>query len=114
MQLALQSGKIFIASKAIDFRAGIDGLCALVIEDMQQNPNSGLYIFYNKHLDKLKILGWHNNGFVMVYKRLESGKFFLRTNGEQIQLNAEQLKWLLTGVDWRLLSSVECKNNDYF
>jgi len=114
VKLSLQSEKIFIASKAIDFRRGIDGLCTLIIEDMQQNPNNGIYLFYNKDCNKVKILGWHNNGFVMVYKRLESGKFFIRTNGDKVEINPEQLNWLLIGVDWKLLSRVECKNNAYF
>jgi transposase len=114
MKLSLQSEKIFIASKAVDFRRGVDGLCALVIEDLQQSPNSGVYIFYNRRLDKVKVLGWHNNGFMMIYKRLESGKFFVRTQGDNIQINSEQLNWLLVGVDWRLLSNIECKNNAYF
>lgn len=110
----MQSDKIFIASKAVDFRRGIDGLCALVIEELKQNPNSGVYIFYNRSFNKVKILSWHNNGFVMVYKRLESGKFFVRTNGEKLQINSDQLNWLLIGVDWKLLSHEECKNNAYF
>lgn len=114
MKISMQSEKIFIASKAVDFRSGIDGLCALVVEDMKQNPNSGIYIFYNKVFNKVKILGWHNNGFVMVYKRLESGKFFVRTNGDNLQINSDQLNWLLIGVDWKLLSHAEAKNNTYF
>ena len=104
MKIAMQSDKIFIASRAVDFRRGIDGLCALVIEDLKQNPNSGIYIFYNRSFNKVKILGWHNNGFVLVYKRLECGKFFVRTNGEKLQINSDQLNWLLIGVDWKLLS----------
>lgn len=110
----MQSDKIFIASKAVDFRRGIDGLCALVIEELKQNPNSGIYVFYNMNFNKVKVLGWHNNGFVMVYKRLESGKFFVRTNGEKLQINSDQLNWLLIGVDWKLLFEGECNNNTYF
>jgi len=114
MKIALQSEQIFIASKAVDFRFGIDGLCALIVEDMKQSPSSGVYIFYNKSFNRIKIVGWHNNGFVMVYKRLESGKFFVRTNGNNLQINSEQLNWLLIGVDWKLLSGEECKIDTYF
>lgn len=114
MKVALQSEKIFIASCAVDLRRGIDGLCALVVEDMHHNPNSGIYIFYNKSFNKVKILGWHNNGFIIIYKRLERGKFFVRTNGDNLEINSDQLNWLLIGVDWKLLSHVECKNDAYF
>jgi len=114
MEIALQSEKIFIADKPIDFRRAIDGLCALVVEELQKDPSKGIYIFYNKSLDRVKILGWHRNGFVMLYKRLESGKFFVRCDSDNLQINAEQLNWLLIGVDWRLLSSRESNINTYF
>jgi transposase len=114
MEITLQSKKIFIASKPIDFRKAIDGLCALVVDELQKEPSEGIYIFYNKSLDRIKILGWHRNGFVLLYKRLESGKFFVRTDGDNLQINSEQLNWLLIGVDWKLLSGRECKINAYF
>ena len=115
MEIALQAEKIFIANKPIDFRRAIDGLCAAVVEDMDKNPSEGIYIFYNRGLDRVKILGWHKNGFVMLYKRLEKGKFILHAqeNGN-LQINSKQLSWLLTGVDWRLLSEGECKIDAYF
>ena len=49
-----KSEKIFIASKAVDFRFGIDGLCELIVEDMKQSPSSGLYLFYNKSFNNKK------------------------------------------------------------
>jgi len=114
MKITLESEKILIANKAVDFRRGVNGLSALVVEDMKQNPNSGLYVFYNKRLDRVKILGWHNNGFVMIYKRLETGKFFIRAEKDNIKIDPEQLNWLLIGVDWRLMRNTESKNNAYF
>lgn len=114
MEIALQSEKIFIASKAVDFRSAIDGLSAIIVEDMNLKPQEGIYIFYNKNMNRIKILGWHKNGFILIYKRLERGKFFVQTNCDNLQINAEQLSWLLSGVDWRLLSNTKCKYNTYF
>ncbi len=115
MEITLQSDKIYIADKPVDFRKSIDGLSALVIEELQKNPGEGVYIFYSKSLNRIKILSWHRNGFVMIYKRLESGKFFVRYNGENnLEINSEQLNWLLIGVDWRLLSGGENNINTYF
>ena len=114
MKITLQSETIYLANKPIDFRKAVNGLCVSVVEDMQKNPGDGIYIFYNKNLDRVKILGWHSNGYVMVYKRLEKGKFFVRVKGDNIQINSDQLNWLLAGVDWRLLSGkVACESNDY-
>lgn len=115
MEITLQSEKIYIASKAVDFRKSIDGLASIVVEEMQNKPSEGVYIFYNKSLNRLKILGWHRNGFVLVYKRLESGKFFVRYgNDNNLEINSEQLNWLLIGLDWKLLSGGENKINSYF
>jgi transposase len=113
MEIAMQSEKIYIANTHVDFRRSIDGLCALIVE-MQKDPSKGIYIFYNKNLNRIKILGWHRNGFALIYKRLESGKFFVRVDGDNLQINSEQLNWLLIGVDWKLLSNTECKINTYF
>lgn len=109
MKIKLEAEQIFIADKPIDFRKSIDGLCILVSDELKKEPSKGIYIFYNKHLNRIKILGWHKNGFVMVYKRLERGKFFLNCGEEDLQINSEQLSWLLTGIDWKLLSNSECK-----
>ena len=43
MKIAIQSEKIFIASHAVDFRHGIDGLCTLVVENMQQNLKNNYF-----------------------------------------------------------------------
>jgi transposase len=113
MEITFGAEEVYVAEKAIDFRAGINTLCALVVDNMQKEPGKGIYVFYNKSLDRLKVLGWHRNGFVMLSKRLESGKFFIKSD-DNLQLNAEQLNWLLIGVDWQLLSGGECKNDTYF
>jgi transposase len=113
MEIALRSNKIYIANNPVDFRKSIDGLCALVIEEMQQKPSDGIYIFYNKHFNCLKILGWHRNGFTLIHKRLENGKFFVRTDNE-IGINSDQLNMLLIGINWRLLTHEECKINTHF
>ena len=113
MEIAFGADEVYVADKAIDFRAGINSLCALVVEYMQKEPSKGIYVFYNRHHDRLKILGWHRNGFVMLSKRLERGRFFIKS-GDNLQLSPDQLNWLLIGVDWQLMSGGECKFNTYF
>jgi transposase len=54
----------------------MDGLSVLVKEVLEQNPLSGqLFVFINRRRDKLKILLWEKNGFVIWYKRLEEHRF---------------------------------------
>ena len=68
MEITLQAEKIYLANKYVDFRKSINGLCALVVEEMQKEPGKGIYIFYNKNLDRIKVLGWHRNGFALIIR----------------------------------------------
>ena len=97
---------VYLHRAPIDMRRQIDGLSALVVGAMQHNPLSGsLFVFINKKRNKLKILMWERNGFVVWYKRLEKEKFFwpVRLNEAVVTLTSEQLNWLLDGYDvWRM------------
>jgi transposase len=67
---------IYVAGKAVDFRKSINGLTALVIEQFSSPVNDGsVYVFYNRHCDRVKCLFWDKNGFVLYHKRLERGRF---------------------------------------
>lgn len=103
MKLYLQAEKILVANKAIDFRKSVDGLCTLIVEEYRELPQEGLYVFYNKDRNRIKIIGYQNNGFVLIYKRLEEGKFFVELSEEKITINRQQLEWLMLGVNWKIL-----------
>jgi len=67
---------IYVCSNPIDMRRAIDGLCIAIKDHLQSDPQSeSLYVFYNNSRDKVKALYWDKNGFVMIYKRLEKGRF---------------------------------------
>ena len=107
MQLKLSSPKIWFYSAAIDFRKSIDGLVSLIHGQMLQNPAEGIYVFSNRQKDKLKILAWHGNGFVLLYKRLECGKFTIPddSNTQSVMLDEKQLSWVLAGLDWNKMTN---------
>lgn len=108
MQLKLSGKEILLAQEAVDFRKAIDGLCGL-IKGIEAEK---IYIFYNKARNKLKILGWHRNGFILLYKRLEKRKFVI---GRNKRLDAQQLSWLLAGLDWEEMSNWgELKYKDFY
>ena len=115
MHIDFKAEKIWLSAQAVDFRKAITGLCAIVVEDLYSDPGDGVYIFYNKARNRLKILGWHGNGFVLVYKRLEKGRFTVDCSGGKLTINQQQLNWLLAGMDWQLLGSWDKANfRDYF
>lgn len=102
MQLMLQAKKIWFYREAVDFRKSIDGLVSLLDSEINIDPTAGIFIFCNRHKDKLKILAWHGNGFVLLYKRLEKGKFtaLSTSNDQTVVLDSKELSWLLAGLDW--------------
>lgn len=102
MQLTLSARKIWFYSDAVDFRKSIDGLVCLVRTQMNINPTEGVFIFRNRSKDKVKILAWHGNGFVLLYKRMERGKFTIISDqaASSVTLDEQQLSWLLAGLDW--------------
>jgi len=114
MKMYLESKKIYLSNQAIDFRKSINGLCAAVIEQLEEEPGEGLYIFYNKRRNKLKILSRHINGFILIYKKLDKGTFFIEASEEKIKINRQQLDWLLLGTDWKLLGANQKKFSNYF
>ena len=74
MQLQLYGKKMWLYRSSIDFRGSIDKLSYLISNNLKQNPQAGIYLFFNRGRDKIKGLSWHKNGFVLFYKRLETGR----------------------------------------
>jgi transposase len=103
MQLQLYGRQIWVCRKPIDFRQSLDGLSSLIRLELNHNPQEGIYIFYNRHRDRLKCLSWHKNGFILLYKRLEQGKFCFKFNSATgvMEMNHQELSWLLAGLEWQ-------------
>lgn len=97
------SVRIYFATGLVDMRNGIDGLRAVVEQVLKKNPDEGhLFVFVGKGKDKLKILFWDRNGYVLYFKRLEKGRFQLPVADERrtrVQMEAAQLAMLLDGID---------------
>lgn len=83
-------------------RKSFDSLRGLVINDLDQNPDNGtVYIFINKVRNKAKLLHWQSGGFMLYYKRLESGTFELPeydTEVGSLALSYAQLILLIDGI----------------
>jgi transposase len=97
--------KVYLACGATDMRKSIDGLAAEVAEVLQADPfSSHLFIFCNRGRDRLKVLAWERNGFWLCYRRLERERFRWPRPDPQasaIEISAQQLRWLLDGLDWQ-------------
>lgn len=91
---------IYIYNGHIDFRKQVNGLVGLVVDEMSKSPNDGsLYVFRNRQRNKLKVLVWDRNGFVLGYKRLEKGHFdFPKVSLGVITISKEELVMLVSGM----------------
>lgn len=98
--------RVYLHRAPVDMRKQIDGLAILAKEVIQQEPTSGaVFGFINLRRNKLKLLVWERNGFIVWYKRLERDKFHWPRRSDEvvITLTGEQLNWLLDGYDvWRM------------
>lgn len=101
--------RVYISATPVDFRRQIDGLALIVQETLQLNPFSAhLFVFTNRQHDKLKALYYHHNGFILLYKRLEKGRFRWPTaSAEQpLCVSLRELQWLIEGGDIQQMAPV--------
>jgi transposase len=101
MQLTIQAPSILLCTRPVDFRRAIDGLLDIVLSDLNVDPRTNIFIFHNRGRDKIKVLAWHKNGFVLLLKRLEKGRFFNKANDAGlVNMTPQQLSWLIAGLNW--------------
>ena len=95
--------KLYLASKPVDFRKGMDGLAAIVKNEFELDPfNGAIFTFRAKRADRMKIIVWDGTGLVMTYKRIEGRGFVLpRMSDGVISINRSQFEALLEGLDWQ-------------
>jgi transposase len=94
--------RVYLASQPVDMRAGHDGLFAIV-KSWDLDPFSGhLFAFIGKRGDRAKVLVWHRGGFLLLYKRLEKGRFRIpkvQPGTRTAVLDGTGLAMLLDGID---------------
>lgn len=93
--------KVYIACGYTDLRYGIDGLATLVKNKFELDPFQAntLFLFCGRRKDRLKGLLWEGDGFLLLYKRLEAGKFrWPRNVCEVKKITPQQYRWLMEGL----------------
>jgi len=102
---SLGSARYFLYREPTDIRKSFDGLCGLVSSRLGQNPMSGdVFIFINKPRNRMKLLKWEPGGFVLFYKRLESGTFELPVVQKSTQsqtIDYGELAMMITGISMK-------------
>jgi transposase len=92
--------RIVVAIEPVDFRKGIDGLCAVCRDKLCSDPFSGtVFVFVNKSRKALRLLIYDGQGFWLCHKRLSKGRFVWNFTGKLRSLAARQLQLLLWNSD---------------
>lgn len=92
---------VYIACGKTDMRKSIDGLAAMVQSRYKLDPYSkSIFLFCGGKADRIKILMWEGDGFVLLYKRLESGRFRWPRKADEVKpLTWKEFTWLMQGLD---------------
>ena len=107
----------YIACGYTDLRRGIDGLAQIVALQYgyEINENS-LFLFCGRRTDRIKALWFSGDGFVLLYKRLNNGRFqWPRSKDELKLLTPQSFRWLMEGLSVeqkRVIKKV--RNKDMF
>lgn len=94
---------IYIVCGYTDMRKSIDGLCAVIQDQLQLNPSeSSLFLFCGRRCDRIKVLLKEPDGYVQIYKRLAAkyGRYrWPRNESEVRDLSWREFDWLMSGLD---------------
>jgi len=93
LQLTPQS-RSFLATPPVDFRKGIDGLCAVCRHTLGENPLAGaVSVFRNRSATALQLSCYDGQGFWLLMQRLSQGRFtwWPTTLDARVPLSAPEL-----------------------
>ena len=100
--------QIYIVCGYTDLRSGIDTLASVINSRTGNLPYvpDTLYLFCGRKADRIKGLVWEQDGFLLLYKRIDDGRFCWPNCDDDVrELSIQQLRWLLEGL------SIDQKNS---
>lgn len=92
--------KVYIACGKTDLRLGVDGLATLIQSQFGMNAlqEQVLFLFCGIKKDRIKGLLWEGDGFVLLYKRIENGRFQWPRNSQEVkEMTAQEYQQLMSG-----------------
>jgi transposase len=90
----------YVCAEPVDMRRSIDGLAQLIEPVFAADPFSGqVYVFLGKRRNRVKLLWWDRNGFFLLYKRIERGRFPKPAELARRGLSIAELMAFLEGID---------------
>jgi len=108
--------QVFVSLEPIDFRKGLHGLLTLITSVFNQPAQgSHMFLFRDRTGRKIKAIYWDENGFMLLYKILSTGKFqFPKLKNGEMQLDRLQLECLLAGMQFIKNNSINTDSYSIF
>jgi len=93
--------RIYVATGATDMRLSFDGLYALAVGQLKEDPRTGhLFLFSNKRRDRMKVLFFDGNSLWVCARRMEKGRLHWPCSADgRVQLTREEFALLIGGID---------------
>ena len=107
----------YIACGYTDMRKQIDGLAAVVeLQFGKKLDETAVFLFCGRRTDRIKALWFSGDGFVLMYKRLNNGRFqWPRSKDELKLLTPQSFRWLMEGLSVEQKKVIKkVKNKDMF
>ena len=104
----------YVACGYTDLRRGIDGLASIVMQQYGTSlDEESLFLFCGRKTDRLKALYYSGDGYILLYKRLNNGRFqWPRSEAELRKLDAQSFRWLMEGLEIEQKRAIR-KQNEY-
>ena len=94
---------VYIITGRTDMRKSINGLCAIIMEQLKEEPNDhSIYLFCGRRCDRIKVLLREPDGYVLLYKRLDvvKGRYRWPRNSSEVKpITWQQFDWLMSGLE---------------
>jgi transposase len=104
----------FLYRNPVDIRNSFDGLSGLIQNELGRDPLSGeVFIFMNKRRNQVKLLRWEQGGFILYYKRLETGTFELPNQDSDSTTCSLQWSTLVLMIEGISMKNIQ-KRKRYF
>jgi transposase len=101
------SHRFYLYRHPTDMRKSFDSLCGIIEEQLKGNPVNGeVYVFINRPRNRIKLLHWEHGGFVIYYKRLESGTLEIPEYDDKSNcfvMSWTELVMMVEGIRWQKL-----------
>ena len=88
-----ENNQFFISNAPTDMRVGVNAMCGKVRQAGGDPTDGKVYVFAGKTRKVMKLLHWERGGYVMYYKRIETGRLSPRLFPSDLHIGFREIRW---------------------